>query len=280
VKDPLLQRLASRASRLLGRDSAVIRALRPLYEWLLDRASGGRGFVRVVNGRERFHVNPRWRGLFPEVYEPPVCEYLRERVRGGDTCLNVGAHVGILALCLAKWSAPDGRVWAFEPNPRTARILGDHVRRNSLQQRVSVIAQAVSKRPGTASFFADAAEGTSRLGSPNPDRPGEARRIPVNVTTIDEFCRANQVRPDWIVMDVEGYEVAALEGARETIHAAAGGLGLVIELHPHLWESAGTSRAALEALLAALRLTPLALQGQRDPLAEPGVVALVRLQAA
>ena len=275
-----MQRLASQVSGLLGRNSSLVRAMRPLYQWALDRSTGGRGFVRTVNGHERFNINPRHLGLFPEVYEPTVCEYLRERVTSGDHCLNVGAHVGLFTLCLAEWSKPNGHVWAFEPNPATRGILNDHVRRNGCEARVTILEQAIADSRGRASFLADKFEGTSRLGSPNPARGGPHDRIEVPVNTIDAFCQQYDVRPDWIVMDVEGYEVAALAGARATIHAAAGGLGLVVELHPHLWESAGSSRAALEALLAELRVMPLALQGQHDPLAEPGVVALVRLAAA
>ena len=278
MSEPLLQRLASHASGLLGRDSAIIRALRPLYEALLDRATAGRGFVRVVNGRERLRVNPRWRGLFPEVYEPSVCAYLRDGVRPGDVCLNVGAHVGLITLCLAEWSKPGGRVFAFEPNPRTRAILSDHVRRNAARDRVEVVGAAVADAAGTADFFADEAEGTSRLGAPSPERARAHDRITVPVTTLDVFCAERKLRPDWIVMDVEGYEVAALRGARGTL--LAGDCGLVVEMHPHLWASAGTSRAQLESLLAELRLVPYGLQGQRDPLAVPGVVALKRPSAA
>jgi FkbM family methyltransferase len=280
MDQPLFQRVAAWVAGRMGRESAVIRVLRPLYSVLLDGVSFGRGYLRVVNGRERFYVDPRWRGLFPEVYEPPICDYLRQRVKPGDVCLNVGAHVGLIALCLAEWSGPEGRVHAFEPNPRTRRILADHVARNGMRQRITVVGQAVADRVGEATFFADEAEGTSRLNAPNPERGRAARRLTVPVTTIDAYCAAQGIRPDWIVMDIEGFEAAALRGGRGTILGAAGRLGLVVEMHPHLWASSFTSRASVEALLADLRLTAYGLQGQEDPLAVPGVVVLTRRPAA
>jgi len=276
----MFQRAAAWVSARLGRESGVVEALRPIYEAALDRLTGGRGYLRVVNGRERFYVDPRWRGLFPEVYEPSVCDYLRSHVRPGDVCLNVGAHVGVLTLCLAEWSGPEGRVWAFEPNPRARRILESHVARNGLRDRIGISEMAVGEKPGDAVFHADEVEGTSRLGTPNPDHALAPRRVDVRVTTVDAFCAAQGIQPDWMVMDIEGYEVAALRGARRTILAAAGTAGLVVELHPHLWVSAQTSRVQLEALLAELRLTAYGLQGQADPLAEPGVVVLARRSAA
>ena len=92
---------------------------------------------------------------------------------------------------------------------------------------------------------------------------------------MDAFCAARRVKPDWIVMDIEGFEVAALRGARETIRARAGRLGLVVEMHPHLWGLSGSSRRELEDLLDDLGLEARGIAGQRDPLGEPGVVALV-----
>jgi hypothetical protein len=75
-------------------------------------------------------------------------------------------------------------------------------------------------------------------------------------------------------MDIEGFEVEALGGARATIRAGRGRLGLLVEMHPRLWEVSGTSREELEALLHELGLRPVGLTRQRDPLGEYGMVRL------
>jgi FkbM family methyltransferase len=269
-----MQRLAARVSRWLGRDSLPVRLARPFYERVLDLATGGRGFARVINGRERFYVHPRWRHLVPESYEPAACEYLRSRVRGGACALNVGAHVGVYALCLARWSGPDGRVVAFEPNPKTRGILEEHVRRNGLTARIEVDARAIGEAPGTAEFFAAGAQGTNRIGAPNPEAGLPHRSFEVRLTTIDAACAERGIAPDWIVMDVEGFEVAALKGAAQTLRSGRGRIGLVVELHPHLWESSGTSREEFMALLEVHGLAARPLGAQSDPLVAPGVCAL------
>jgi len=269
----LLQHIASKVSESFGRDSVPIRLLRPSYEYLLDLATGGRGYLRTINGRERFYVNPKYRGAFPGVYEPQVMEYLRTRVHAGCLSLNVGANVGVYALCLAEWSKPDGQVFAFEPNPTSRRLLEDHVSRNRC--RVVVQPEAVGSRLGSATLFAAGMSGTSRLDQPNPGA-GPMPHAPVTVpmTTLDYFCAQQRVSPDWVVMDIEGYEVAALQGARETVRAGRGHLGIVVEMHPELWEVSGTSRAELEELLNDLGLRLLGLSGQSDALAQDGMVAL------
>jgi FkbM family methyltransferase len=251
----------------------ITRALRPVYEWTLNVATAGRGIEQTLNGRERFRIDPSHRRHFPEVYDPTVCDYLRTRVKSGAQCLNVGAHVGVYTLCLARWTGRSGRVVAFEPNPITRRILSRHVALNGFGDRVEVRAEAVGGDEGRARFIVAGSEGTSRLGRPNPSRP-EGAPVEVDVVTIDSFCSRRPLTPDWLVMDIEGYEVAALAGARETILARRGALGVVVELHPDVWEISGSSRAAVEQLLSELRLRVVPLAGQSAPLDEHGIVAL------
>lgn len=269
-----LQAIARSISGAVGRESAVIRALRPLYERLLDLTTGGRGFRRRVNNDLQFWVDPRYRGYFPEVYEPPVYAFLRANVKPADVSLNVGAHMGIFAMTLAASSAPGGVVYAFEPNPDTRVALESHIRRNGFEDAIRVISMAVSDRSGASSFFAADSHGFSRLGAPNPDRDETHQEVAVAVTTIDEFCAARSIEPTWIVMDIEGYEIAALRGATQTI--LAGSVELIIEMHPPLWEVSGSSREEMETLLHELDLHPVPLMGQLDPLGEYGVVRLVR----
>ncbi|HUF18223.1 MAG TPA: FkbM family methyltransferase [Thermoanaerobaculia bacterium] len=269
-----LQTIARKVSGAMGRETALIRALRPWYERLLDLTTGGRGFRRRVNDDLEFWVDPRYRGYFPEVYEPPVYGFLRRNVQPGDVSLNVGAHMGIFAMTLAATSAPSGIVYAFEPNPDTRRALESHIRRNGFEDAIRVVPTAVSDSVGDSSFFAAASHGFSRLGAPNPDRGENHQEVSVKLTTIDEFCSSHNISPRWIVMDIEGYEVAALRGAAETIRA--GRVGLVIEMHPPLWKVSGSGREEMEELLAELNLIPVPLMEQADPLGEYGVVRLVR----
>lgn len=271
----ILRRAARAVSGTLGRNSGLINTLRPAYDSLLDLSTGGQGIVQRINGREEFRIDPHHRMHFPEVYDPPVCDYLREHVRSGDTCLNVGAHMGLYALCLAAWSAPDGRVFAFEPNPATRAVLEKHVALNKVGEHIEVVAKAVSDAPGEASFFATSLEGFSRLGQPNPHTTHAGlEAVAVSVTSVDAFCSERSVTPNWITLDIEGYEIAALSGARETIRKGRGRLGLIVEMHPNLWEAAGASRGMLETLLGELTLKPTPLTGQSDPLDEYGIVLL------
>jgi FkbM family methyltransferase len=265
------RRAARAVSEGFGRESAVVTFLRPAYDHLLAWSSGGRGLVQRVNDEE-FRIDPRNRVHFPEVYELDVWRYLKANVRPGQVSLNVGAHMGIYALALARWTAPGGRVFAFEPNPETRAALKKHVTLNGLGDRIEVLDQAVSDVSGQATFFAIGEEGFSRLDARNPDTH-DRTSLTVSVTTVDAFCATRALTPDWITLDIEGFEVAALEGARDTIGQGRGRLGLIVEMHPSIWPgSSGPQR--MDTLLTSLGLEPVGLTGQADPLAQYGVVLL------
>jgi FkbM family methyltransferase len=270
----LLQTTARRASGLLGRESRIIRRLRPAYESFLDWYGDGRGIPWAING-VTYRVDPHHRQRLGQNYDPAVAAFLRERVKPGALCLDVGANVGVYVLQFAHWSGPTGQVVAFEPNPGARVVLEKHVRMNDLVERVRIVPAAVAEASGEDILYAAGVEGMSRLGEPNIALAGSVHEIMVPVVTLDEYCKADSLKPDWLIIDIEGFEIAALSGARKLIENGRGELGIVVEMHPNMWGSANTTRAGAESLFAELGLRAIPLTGQSDPLGEYGIVHLV-----
>lgn len=246
---------------------------RELIESLLEVAYGRKGIPRTVNGLA-MRVHPRVRYRFLVDYDAPVADVLRGVIRPGMTCLNVGANVGIFAMQMAAWSAPDGDVYAFEPNPDTAALLRKHVEMNRLTSRVHVVQEATAAESGTLDFYASGTDGMSRLGSPNP-LLGETTVMKVDVTTLDAFCERKGIRPDVMLMDVEGFELHALRGFQHTIQTNPD-LQIVVEMHPLAWADVGCSADAMRELLNEMDLRAIPLTGQADPIDDYGVVRLAR----
>jgi len=233
-------------------------------------ATARRGVRRVVNDLE-YRVDSRCRHQFTPNYEAGAADFLRNRIAPGAVIYNVGANVGALTVQLAKWSGPTGTVVAFEPNPYAMRLLKRNIRLNRLDAQVEVVALAVGDAIGEVTLHVQGADPMARAGKANPLLLNtEAIRVPV--TTLDRFSQSRRGIPDWVAMDIEGWEVAALRGGRELFSAARKRVGVVIELHPAAWSWSGDSRADLEAILVELRRRPIALSGQKDPLAEHGQV--------
>ncbi len=258
--------------RFLGKLLDATRA-RPVYERLLELRAGGRGVPLEIDG-ETYRVIPRLRSWFDPARERELRDFINARVRPGQSVLDVGAHIGLYALLFAK-KVGGGRVHAFEPNPDTRAALEEHVRLNALGASVTVVPQAVSEKPGTADFFCLPFEGMSRLGEPNPLLEGRARKVQVPVTTLDAHCAATGLEPDWLRMDIEGFELGALRGARRTIDARRGRLTIVLEMHPSSWPSIGESVESARRTLDELGLRAVSLSGQKDPVADYGIAELL-----
>ncbi len=269
----LLQTAARRTAGFVGRESWLIRHMRPAYESLLDWSGRGEGIAWEING-VTYRVDPRYRHWLWQNYEAPVAAFLRERLKPGALCLDVGANVGAYVLQLAHWSGPTGQIVAFEPNPNARAILHRHIQMNGLEQRVKVVPAAVGETGGEDILYAADADGMSRLGEPNRAFVGQASEITVPVVTLDEYCRSERLKPDWLLIDIEGFEIAALSGAQELVRECRGALGIIVEMHPDVWGSANTTRARAEALLADMELRAIPLTGQTDPLRDYGLVYL------
>lgn len=157
----------------------------------------------------------------------------------GDIVFDIGAYVGDTALWFSKAVGPQGKVYAFEPEPRNFAKLKSNLERNKVTN-VIPLQLAVSETEGemqvatggSSSTITQAGTGTS-----------------VEVTTIDRSVETNKIsRVDFIKMDVEGHELKVLAGARETIKTFKPSLALsayhrgddiiqlpkfLLELNPH-----------------------------------------------
>jgi hypothetical protein len=107
---------------------------------------------------------------------------------------------------------------------------------------------------------------------------GAVRSVPV--TSIDAFCERHRIAPDFIKIDIEGWELAALRGARRTIRDRGPALALFVEFHPAVWPLIGTSRAQLEAELERQGLDLVPLASGVDPWSLEGMCVRLRARDA
>jgi FkbM family methyltransferase len=166
----------------------------------------------------RFEVSPVLKqsrmSVFYKAYEPEVLQQLQRVVRPGMTVLNIGAHVGIHALYLARLLRNDGVVYAFEPWPENMALLQRNVNLNAGRlSKIVPVPTAVSDTVGTYAFARGVTDGTHHLAV-----PGETTNLNVETTTVDAFCTQNNATPSLLLVDVEGNELAVLKGATESIH--------------------------------------------------------------
>lgn len=267
----IVQQAARAVSSLLGRNSALIRAIRPAYESFLHSLHKEKGIPWRVNG-VTYLIDPRERPRFGESYEAGTAAYLAARIKPGMVCFDIGANVGAYVLQLGHWSGPTGKIVAFEPNAGAREVLARHILWNGLGDRVTVVPMAVGSSVGESVMYAAGADGMSRLAEVNRGLKDSAVETRVAVTTIDAYCQENGVWPDLILLDIEGFEIEALRGARQAI--AQTKPIIAVEMHPNVWSSAATNRLDTERFLAEMGLRAVGLSRQNHPLEDHGQVSL------
>lgn len=164
-----------------------------------------------------------------------VAERCRPKV-----ALDIGANVGLYAIPLADRLAANGRVWAFEPHPRTFERLQRHVFLNGLGN-ITLVNSAFGRTPGTARLT-DYGEGDSGKWSLRSDRD-ESASLEVRVDTLDRAKKSLKISDvDLIKLDVEGFEPQVILGAQEVL--AESRPIVFLELTPS-WSDQREAREAL-----------------------------------
>jgi FkbM family methyltransferase len=151
--------------------------------------------------------------LFGGAYEVREAAELCRKVRPGTWVLDVGANIGLTSLEFARVAQ---RVLAFEPNPSIAERLECNLAANGIGN-VTILRSAVGATPGTVTFH-ESAQATLSSASVVP--PELIRSFEVPLTSLDaEWSAAGRPEVSALKIDVEGGELAVLEGASELLAA-------------------------------------------------------------
>jgi FkbM family methyltransferase len=186
------------------------------------------------------------RELLESDREATFIALLKSSIGDGMTTVEAGAHIGYVTLQAARAVGPRGRVLAFEANPRVIPLIEQNLTVNGLHEQVTVVPLALADAPGRHAFFLSGGGDTSSLHEPE----GASERIEVTTTALDDWLDPT-AHVDVVKLDIEGGEVAALRGMRETLARAGPGLVVFAECNPSMLERAGTSTRDLFETLQA-----------------------------
>ena len=134
-----------------------------------------------------------------------------------DIAIDVGANKGSYLWSLSR-AVPQGQVVAFEPQPILADYLRQACQATGLNN-VHIEQAGVSNRSGRL-MLAIPEQGDSSPGASFEEavRQREAcRTIEVAVHTLDDYFASASQRIGAIKIDVEGHELAVLEGAKQVL---------------------------------------------------------------
>jgi FkbM family methyltransferase len=222
--------------RIYGQRFPIIRGKARLAKWAYTKLPKHTQVIRasIGNGIQLEFWPWLWADFCtyaigsPEIYH---LNYFKSRLTKRSTILDVGAYIGVYALNAGQ-IAVEGHVYAFEPDPRSARRLAQAIETNALKN-VHLCQGAAGNWVGEVTFtLRDYPPQSSLQSNFIPPRPSgeEGEEVSVPIWTVDEYCKSRGIEQvDIIKIDVEGAELQVLRGAFATI--AVSQPTLIIELH-------------------------------------------------
>ena len=154
-------------------------------------------------------------------YESGTLSVFKKFLCKHDIVLDVGAHIGFISLIIANFVGENGLVYAVEPHPKTYRILEENIRINKFKN-IHPMNIALGSKVSKAKIYENynINRGSASLICPENVDNRESR-WQTKVTTIDTLIEKRKIKiPKLIKIDVEGFELEVLKGAKKLVSSS------------------------------------------------------------
>ncbi len=161
-----------------------------------------------------------------ERYEPKLLEVIEKEIKPGEIVVDLGANIGYYTLIFARLVGDNGKVYAFEPDPENFALLKKNVEINGYKN-VVLVQKAISNQTGKAKLFlSEENVGDHQIFDSKYGR----KSIEIETVTLDEYFK--DIVVDFLKIDIQGAEQAALEGAAKFLQNKK--LKIITEFCPNL----------------------------------------------
>lgn len=150
-----------------------------------------------------------------KTYEPKITKFFNENARKNTIMLDIGANIGYYSILSARIC---DKVYAFEPEHNSYRRLLKNIRLNNMGGKIIAEEKALSDKKQKLQLEIQ----PFNLGGHYVIENGYKNRWPIKEVqgiSLDEYFKDKQ-KPDYIKMDVQGYEPTVIKGGMKTFKNA------------------------------------------------------------
>ena len=152
-------------------------------------------------------------------------KFLNLLIKKGDTCLEVGAHIGYLSQIIENIIGRDGKLFVIEPSKKNCSYLRKNISKNS-----SLFQLAFSNFVGQSDLYLDNSGGSTNTLNYDflskfeknqaywqSKKIKDIKSEKVEINTLDNFCMEKNFLPKFIKIDTEGNEYKILEKSKNIL---------------------------------------------------------------
>ena len=178
---------------------------------------------RMVNTKTgcKLFVVPNDTGISLElsiygIHEPVISRIIFEKLKKGMICVDIGANLGYFATLEGQKVGPSGKVIAIEPSFAAFHYLQKNLKLQN-QNNYEIHNCACYDEDSNANFLIHEKSNISKIIKKNDSIPFGMKKILIPVRKLDSILSTNNQKIDFLRMDIEGYELMVLKGARNII---------------------------------------------------------------
>jgi len=215
--------------------------------------------LRTAGNKLYEHAFPIYRplyGAYKTFTDHAERRLLRKVLFPGAVVVDAGANIGIYSEFLSRCIGPNGVVHSFEPCPDNFMRLRCATRQ---LPNVHLCPAAVGERSGeTTLYVSDKLNVDHRVYVAE----GNARRaLQVGMVALDDYFKPGE-RVDLLKLDVQGYELHALQGARRIVNENRE-IKLLLEFWPYGLKQAGANWGELIEMLEGFAMNVMFVRADR-----------------
>lgn len=148
----------------------------------------------------------------PCVWESGTIAFMKRRLMGAKTVFMAGAHLGFTFIHGASVMPADGRIYAFEPVKYLFDLAVENAK--SLNGKVVLERKALGADSRSMDIHVDGVRSSLVENWKLQGKPTER----IDVVSLDDYASAHGVQAaDMIFLDVEGFELQALQGCAKRL---------------------------------------------------------------